>query len=294
MSKERPQESAPLTPVNQKEMYPMTPQLREFTKIGIKPDTATVEIAKRDEKGPKTFAEALKTMLPDNMGMDSAQLKQAESLRKVIMARAVELGFNISLVYPGDKFQIQYDVLLISAHNGKKYSVSIRPESMGGHSGRAGYESITERKDIKEKTRRSWQNLEEVFKKGILYDVMKASGMEYTDAQRKETWAAMGRSSGLPDNLRKKPALKGIKDDFLTKPYKGTALQNTAMVEFLRLNYESIAEDAPATPAAGKQTAPPQQRPDFDLPIPAADAPDSASDNPPSPANPDEVPPPTP
>lgn len=282
----------------------MTPQLKEFTKIGIKPDTATVEIAKRDEKGPKTFTEALKVILPDNMGMDSKQLKEAELLRRAVTARAVELGFNVSLVHPGDKFQIQYNVLLIQTHTGKKYSVSIRPESMGGYSGRSGYESITERKDIKEKTRRSWRDLKEVFAKGILYDVMKASGMDYSDAQRKENWTAMKKSPDLMENLRKKPALKGIKDDFLTKPYKGTALQNTAMVEFLRLQYEATGEDAPVAPVARKQIAPPRPRPDLDLPmpgekeavqppaeeptpLPAAAAPDSV----PSPAAPDEVPP---
>lgn len=285
---------SPEKPNTQAELYPMTPQLKEASKeVRFFPDTEVIKIVGPGESGPRSFTAALEKLILIDDPRDKAEVKRVKAMRKAVNARAVELGYNTSLVHPGDEFQISFDVLKIKPKrkSSKPYSISIKPSELG-FSGRVGFETIMERKDIAEETRRSWRDLKEVFERGVLYDVMKATGLNYTNAVRKNQWSHMQSASGLLDKLRKNRQLKNIPDDFLSQPYKKTAEQNIAMVEFLKLQYEAVPESAPAAAASAKPEAPatapkmpkeaapptPEKPLNLDLPVPG----ESGSEPPPA------------
>lgn len=194
----------------QEQLYPMTDAKRGLIEKLFEVKDKTVEITAYGKDGPHTFGQALEELIPD------------QEKREAVLAQAVKNGFNVNLVHPGDKISTATATKKVDGKNRISEFVNIETKagkytiplgSYAKESVPANFNVVEKRADVKEQTRKAWTNLDEALKSGILVDILKAMGRDSSFAARKELW----------------------KDAALTKAeYKGSVLQNQALVEYLK------------------------------------------------------------
>lgn len=257
----------------QEKMYPLTEELEAVANENWDIDSWE-KIVAREKDGPHNLENALKLIIPD--AEDKAELK-----RRAVLAYAVKAGFNVSLVHAGDSFQVksvpdaqsggESRFLYIKQYKGKdaggdavfdQYAVPIGSVYNMAHLD-AGYEllgpgTVGQREKIKTKTRRSWQNLDEAFKSGILVDVMKALGLDSSYAARKELWESNMGAETVDELKTKNPRLEKLEEG----EYKGAALQNLALIELLKTDDYYAPLDEPSVAGGPEASARTEVRPE--------------------------------
>lgn len=203
-----------------RDIHPLTPELKRVNLYGL---IGNVEIVSPDKQGPHTLPNALKGISDD------------PKKRMAIIARMIANGFNTDLVRPGDIFIFDQAkmVLIIEKASGDKYAIPLADETIEPPTE---YRLVSKRENIKIKTRRAWENLQEAADAGLLYRVLQMLDIDPANrAARRAIWAAMqSETADAIDILKEHRQLKDIDEAFLQEKYMGSAKQNRAMIEFLR------------------------------------------------------------
>lgn len=224
----------------QEQMYPLTPE--KDTALAQAPplNVDFEEIAKPGEKGPKTLSAAIDKLLAgQNVGNKT-------SFRNAVLSKAVKQGFNVSLVRPGDKFAFTTVThenpdkstksgLFLEIYNSREgvyYAVLLKGVA-DKNTTPIGDILLDQRTTIAEETRRAWTNLDEAFRSRILVDILAAAGMDTSVKTRKALWD--GLDTETIEQLKKRNAR--LKDLEFTD-YTGGALQNLALIDWLKLKYK--------------------------------------------------------
>ncbi|MBP9718805.1 hypothetical protein KBD59_05955 [Candidatus Gracilibacteria bacterium] len=235
----------------QAEMIPLTAAMKklDFRQINI-PETKITA-----DKDSNTLNRALDKAFADyyrGLGSDPGAAKVAVAkYRNAVVGYLRNAGMDVNKMFAGDSFSISNNRLTFNTKTGETYNVSL-----DGKEADSNIVWLNKRGQIKDASRREWTTLEEAFKSKILVNPEAGLGIKSVPKNRQQMWEYM-REAGtdLINTLKEKNADPRLlaelekNPDFLKKAYKGTAMQNLAIIQYLELHglrEHGVGEDLPS------------------------------------------------